>query len=61
VPFLADGGRGELIINGLGTGDLIDVLLPCIFAILAAYSWAAFSPNHLACVNVAFSHAKVSY
>jgi hypothetical protein len=52
---------GESIVNGLDASDLNDVLLPCIFAILAACSWAAFLPNHLACVNVVFSHAKVSY
>jgi hypothetical protein len=36
VPILADGGRGEPIIGGLGVGDLNDVLPPCVFAILAA-------------------------
>jgi hypothetical protein len=34
--FLADGGQGEPTINGLGTGDLNNVLLPCVFAIFAA-------------------------
>jgi hypothetical protein len=37
-PFLPDGGRGESIVDGLDAGDLNDVLLPCVFAILAAYS-----------------------
>jgi hypothetical protein len=60
APILADGGRGEPIIDGLGVGDLNDVLLSCVFTILAAWSWATFSPNHPACVNVVFSHAKVS-
>jgi hypothetical protein len=38
APFLADRGRGEAIISGLGTGDFNDVLPPCIFPILVAYS-----------------------
>jgi hypothetical protein len=53
--------RGESIIDGLGVSDLNDMLPPCVFAILAAYSWAAFSPNHPACINVAFSHVKASH
>jgi hypothetical protein len=37
APFLADEGRRELTVSGLGTDDLNDVLLSCVFAILAAY------------------------
>jgi hypothetical protein len=61
MPFFAEGGQGELAISGLGTGDLSGVLLPCVFATLAACSCAAFSLKHPACVNVAFSHAKASH
>jgi hypothetical protein len=60
APFLADRGWGEVIIGGLGADDLNDVLPSCVFTILAALSWVAFSPNHPTCINVAFSHAKVS-
>jgi hypothetical protein len=35
---LADGGRGESIVDGLGAGELINVLSPCNFTILVAYS-----------------------
>jgi hypothetical protein len=55
APFLANGGRGEPIADGLGAGNMNDVLPPCIFAILVAYSWATFLLNHPTCINVAFS------
>jgi hypothetical protein len=61
VSFLADNSRVESIVDVLGTGDLIDVPPPCFFAILAAYSWVAFLPKWLSCVNVAFSYAKASH
>jgi hypothetical protein len=60
MPFLADNSQGDSIANGLDADDLNDVLPPCVFTILAACSWAAFSPNHSSCINVAFSHAKAS-
>jgi hypothetical protein len=52
--------RGESIIDVLGIDDLINVLPLCVFAILAACSWAAFLSNYRACVNVSFSHALAS-
>jgi hypothetical protein len=61
APYLANGGWGEAFVGGLGVNDLNDVLPPCVFAIFAACSWAAFSPNRPPCVNVAFSHAKESH
>jgi hypothetical protein len=36
APFLVDGGRGEPMTCGLGTDDLNEVLLSCVFATLAA-------------------------
>jgi hypothetical protein len=50
-----------LLLGGLGVGDLIWMLLSCVFAIWAACSSVAFVSNGLACANVAFSHAKVSH
>jgi hypothetical protein len=38
APFLANDDRGELIVNGLGAGNLNNVLPLCVFAILAACS-----------------------
>jgi hypothetical protein len=35
---LADGDRGESIVDGLGVGKLINVISPCNFAILVTYS-----------------------
>jgi hypothetical protein len=35
VPFLADGGCGGALINGLDADDLNDVLPSCVFTILA--------------------------
>jgi hypothetical protein len=62
VPFLADRGcGGGAIINGLDADDLNDVLPSCVFAILAAWSWAAFSLNRLAYVIMVFPHAKASH
>jgi hypothetical protein len=60
VPLFAEGSRGEPI-GGLGADDLSGVLPPYIFATLATCSCATFSPKRLACVNVAFSHARVSH
>jgi hypothetical protein len=36
VPFLADGGQGEVIVGDLGTGDLNDMLSSCIFTTFVA-------------------------
>jgi hypothetical protein len=48
-------------VGGLDAGDLSGVLPPCVFTTFAACSCAAFLSNHPACVNVVFSHARVSY
>jgi hypothetical protein len=60
VPFFVEGGRGVLMVSGLGANDLSGVLSSYVFATFAACSYAAFSPKYLACVSVAFSHAKAS-
>jgi hypothetical protein len=58
VPFFDEGGRGELVIGGLGTDDFSGVQPPFIYATLDAFYCAAFSPKRTACVNVAFSHGR---
>jgi hypothetical protein len=57
---LAEGGRGVPVVCGLGASDLNRVPPPNVFAILATCASAAFSPNCLAYVSVAFSHARAS-
>jgi hypothetical protein len=49
-----------MLVGDLGTGDLCCELLSCVFATLAAISFATFVQNRLAYDNVAFSHTRAS-
>jgi hypothetical protein len=60
VLFLTEGGHGVPVVCGFSTGDLNKVPPPHVFATFATCHCATFSPNHSACVNVAFSHARAS-
>jgi hypothetical protein len=60
VPFLAEGGHGVPVVCGLSASDKNGIPPLDVFATLAACTSAVVSPNHLVCVNVAFSHAKAS-